>query len=228
MQKRGNISLQVKDFFKELSLSLVLLIFVFGVCLLCIYDMADMVFEDKNLSFDDHVFTLILPYINAVNTSIMEAITFLGSVQFLLPANILVILFVLFIKKQQYDALKIFAITITGTAVLFLLKFFLQRQRPLLPLVAKAHGYSFPSGHSFSSVVFYGMLAYIGYKNIKNDFLKWSSIVFLFILAGLVGFSRIYLKLHYASDVIAGFSLGVIWLLLAKWILFGRVKISSE
>lgn len=228
MQKRGNISLQVKDFFKELSLSLVLLIFVFGVCLLCIYDMADMVFEDKNLSFDDHVFTLILPYINAVNTSIMEAITFLGSVQFLLPANILVILFVLFIKKQQYDALKIFAITITGTAVLFLLKFFLQRQRPLLPLVAKAHGYSFPSGHSFSSVVFYGMLAYIGYKNIKNDFLKWSLIVFLFILAGLVGFSRIYLKLHYASDVIAGFSLGVIWLLLAKWILFGRVKISSE
>lgn len=228
MQKRGNISLQVKDFFKELSLSLVLLIFVFGVCLLCLYDMADMVFEDKNLSFDDHVFTLILPYINAVNTSIMEAITFLGSVQFLLPANILVILFVLFIKKQQYDALKIFAITITGTAVLFLLKFFLQRQRPLLPLVAKAHGYSFPSGHSFSSVVFYGMLAYIGYKNIKNDFLKWSSIVFLFILAGLVGFSRIYLKLHYASDVIAGFSLGVIWLFLAKWILFGRVKISSE
>ncbi len=228
MQKRGNISLQVKDFFKELSLSLVLLIFVFGVCLLCLYDMADMVFEDKNLSFDDHVFTLILPYINAVNTSIMEAITFLGSVQFLLPANILVILFVLFIKKQQYDALKIFAITITGTAVLFLLKFFLQRQRPLLPLVAKAHGYSFPSGHSFSSVVFYGMLAYIGYKNIKNDFLKWSLIVFLFILAGLVGFSRIYLKLHYASDVIAGFSLGVIWLLLAKWILFGRVKISSE
>ena len=190
--------------------------------------MADMVFEDKNLSFDDHVFTLILPYINAVNTSIMEAITFLGSVQFLLPANILVILFVLFIKKQQYDALKIFAITITGTAVLFLLKFFLQRQRPLLPLVAKAHGYSFPRGHSFSSVVFYGMLAYIGYKNIKNDFLKWSLIVFLFILAGLVGFSRIYLKLHYASDVIAGFSLGVIWLLLAKWILFGRVKISSE
>ena len=228
MQKRGNISLQVKDFFKELSLSLVLLIFVFGVCLLCLYDMADMVFEDKNLSFDDHVFTLILPYINAVNTSIMEAITFLGSVQFLLPANILVILFVLFIKKQQYDALKIFAITITGTAVLFLLKFFLQRQRPLLPLVAKAHGYSFPSGHSFSSVVFYGMLAYIVYKNIKNDFLKWSLIVFLFILAGLVGFSRIYLKLHYASDVIAGFSLGVIWLFLAKWILFGRVKISSE
>lgn len=228
MQKRGNISLQVKDFFKELSLSLVLLIFVFGVCLLCLYDMADMVFEDKNLSFDDHVFTLILPYINAVNTSIMEAITFLGSVQFLLPANILVILFVLFIKKQQYDALKIFAITITGTAVLFLLKFFLQRQRPLLPLVAKAHGYSFPSGHSFSSVVFYGMLAYIGYKNIKNDFLKWSLIVLLFILAGFVGFSRIYLKLHYASDVIAGFSLGVIWLLLAKWILFGRVKISSE
>ncbi len=196
--------------------------------MLCLYAVADMVFEDNNPSFDRHVFTSILPYINAANTGMMQVITFFGSAQFLVPANILLILFVLFIKKQQYDALKISAIIIIGTAVLFLLKFLLQRQRPLLPLIAKAHGYSFPSGHSFSSIVFYGMLAYIGYKNIKNNFLKWSLIVLLFMLAGMVGFSRIYLKLHYASDVIAGFSLGIIWLLLAKWILFGKVKIPAE
>lgn len=196
--------------------------------MLCLYAVADMVFEDNNPSFDRHVFTSILPYINAANTGMMQVITFFGSAQFLIPANILLILFVLFIKKQQYDALKISAITIIGTAVLFLLKFLLQRQRPLLPLIAKAHGYSFPSGHSFSSIVFYGMLAYIGYKNIKNNFIKWSLIVLLFMLAGMVGFSRIYLKLHYASDVIAGFSLGIIWLLLAKWILFGKVKIPAE
>jgi len=228
MKKRSNICLRIKNFFEEVSLSLVLLIFIFVVCMLCLYAVADMVFEDNNPSFDRHVFTSILPYINAANTGMMQVITFFGSAQFLIPANILLILFVLFIKKQQYDALKISAITIIGTAVLFLLKFLLQRQRPLLPLIAKAHGYSFPSGHSFSSIVFYGMLAYIGYKNIKNNFIKWSLIVLLFMLAGMVGFSRIYLKLHYASDVIAGFSLGLIWLLLAKWILFGKVKIPAE
>ncbi|WP_301924148.1 phosphatase PAP2 family protein [Ferruginibacter sp.] len=228
MKKRSNICLRIKNFFEEVSLSLVLLIFIFVVCMLCLYAVADMVFEDNNPSFDRHVFTSILPYINAANTGMMQVITFFGSAQFLVPANILLILFVLFIKKQQYDALKISAIIIIGTAVLFLLKFLLQRQRPLLPLIAKAHGYSFPSGHSFSSIVFYGMLAYIGYKNIKNNFLKWSLIVLLFMLAGMVGFSRIYLKLHYASDVIAGFSLGIIWLLLAKWILFGKVKIPAE
>jgi membrane-associated phospholipid phosphatase len=228
MKKRSNICLRIKNFFDELSLSLVLLIFIFVVCILCLYAVADMVFEDNNPSFDTHVFISILPYINAANTGMMQVITFFGSAQFLVPANILLILFVLFIKKQQYDALKISAITIIGTAVLFLLKFLLQRQRPLLPLIAKAHGYSFPSGHSFSSIVFYGMLAYISYKNIKNNFLKWSLIVLLFILAGMVGFSRIYLKLHFASDVIAGFSLGIIWLLLAKWILFGKVKIPAE
>ncbi|MBC7627713.1 phosphatase PAP2 family protein [Ferruginibacter sp.] len=228
MKKRSNICLRIKNFFEEVSLSLVLLIFIFVVCMLCLYAVADMVFEDNNPSFDRHVFTSILPYINAANTGMMQVITFFGSAQFLIPANILLILFVLFIKKQQYDALKISAITIIGTAVLFLLKFLLQRQRPLLPLIAKAHGYSFPSGHSFSSIVFYGMLAYIGYKNIKNNFIKWSLIVLLFMLAGMVGFSRIYLKLHYASDVIAGFSLGIIWLLLAKWILFGKVKIPAE
>ncbi len=67
---------------------------------------------------------------------------------------------------------------------------------------------------------FFGMLMYIVYKKIKQPVIKWILISLMILLVLLVGFSRVYLKLHYASDVIAGFCLGIIWLLLAKWFLF--------
>ncbi|MEP6712516.1 MAG: phosphatase PAP2 family protein [Ferruginibacter sp.] len=211
---------------KKFSLSLVLLILIFIGCLWALLLVADMVFEDKNLSFDEHIFALIHPYINGTNTVIIEVITFLGSQNFLLPANILLILFFLFIKKDKHDAWKVTAVAVTSTIVLFLLKFLLQRERPLVPLISKAHGYSFPSGHTFSSVVFYGMIAYIAYKNIKNKLVKWLVVAALVMLTFMVGFSRVYLKLHYASDVIAGFCLGIIWLLLAKWLLLKAEKMT--
>jgi len=227
MQKGAYLFLRIKTLLEKLTLSLVLLTGVFVICLGGLLAVADMVFEDKNQSFDEHVFSLILPFINATNTGIMEAITFFGSPAFLIPANILLILFFLLIKKNTNDAIRVTAISVTSTAVLLLLKTVLHRQRPLMPLIAKAHGFSFPSGHTFSSVVFFGMLAYTAYKSIKSSLLKWVVIAVLVLLTGMVGLSRVYLKLHYASDVIAGFCLGIIWLLLAKWVLFKTAKISS-
>ena len=203
---------------------MVVLAGIFAACLLALYQMADLVFEDKDTAFDDRVFAFIVPYINGANTAFMQTITFFGSVQFLLPAMVLLIGYLWWLKKLPIDALKIAVIFITGTAVLFLLKFILQRQRPLTPLIARVHGYSFPSGHSFSAVMFYGILGYIGYRFIKNNWLKWGLFAVLFLFAALIGFSRIYLKLHYASDVVAGFCLGIIWLLLAKWLLFSSTK----
>ena len=217
--------LTIQGVLKKFSLSLVLLILIFIGCLWGLLLVSDMVFEDKNLSFDEHIFALIHPYVNATNTGIIEVITFLGSQNFLLPANIFLVAYFLFIKKDKHDAWKVAALGITSTAVLFLLKFLLQRERPLVPLISKAHGYSFPSGHTFSSVVFYGILAYISYKNISNNFIRWPLIAVLALLVFMVGFSRVYLKLHYASDVIAGFCLGIIWLLLAKWLLLKTEKI---
>ena len=177
-----------------------------------------MVFEDKSLVFDERVFSVIHPYTNTGATRLALAITFFGSSAFLLPAYIILIAFLLFIKKLKYDALKLLSIAVTGTVVLILLKSLLQRARPLLPVISKEHGYSFPSGHTFSSVVFYGILVYIAGKNIKNGFIKWPVVIALVVFTMAIGFTRIYLRYHYASDVIAGFCLGIMWLLLAKWI----------
>jgi membrane-associated phospholipid phosphatase len=187
-----------------------------------------MVFEDKSTAFDERIFSLINPHINDSNTRLMRFITFFGSPPFLLSANVVLICIFLFIKTHRWYSVKIAAIALTSTAVLFLLKGILQRERPLLPVIAKVHGYSFPSGHSFSSLVFFGMLSYIAYKTIKNKALKTILIIACFAFAILVGFSRIYLKVHYASDVIAGLCLGAIWLVLGRWLLVKTQKIEPK
>lgn len=207
------------SFLQKISLSVLLMISVFILCLWGLFIVADMIFEEKNLSFDEQVFTAIKPLVSPLHTSIIQVITFIGSQNFLLPANLLLIAYYLFYRKNKSRAYKIATISITSVVVMFLMKFFLQRERPLVPLIAKVHGYSFPSGHTFTSVTFYGIIAYIIYKNVKSPVLKWTLIFASIILILLVGFSRVYLRLHYASDVIAAFCLGLIWLLLAKWFL---------
>lgn len=178
-----------------------------------------MVFEDKDIHFDEHIFELLQPYVSDRHTRLMQFITFFGSHHFLLPANILLVIIFLFIKKHRWYSLKIAAISITSTAVMFLLKGLLQRQRPLVPVISRVHGYSFPSGHSFSSMVFFGIISYIAFATIKNSWLKWAAIICCFSFALLIGFSRIYLKVHFASDVIAGFCLGIIWLVISRQLL---------
>ncbi|MEO7524075.1 MAG: phosphatase PAP2 family protein [Ferruginibacter sp.] len=206
----------------------IVLVIVFIACLYALFAIADMVFEDQSTVFDDHIFALIQPFRNSSGIRLMEIITFFGSAKFLLPANILLAGTFLFIKRQRLYSAKIAVVSITSTAVMFLLKDILKRQRPMVPVIAKVHGYSFPSGHSFSSLVFFGMLAYIAFQTIRNRFLKWSLVITCFAFALLIGFSRVYLKVHYPSDVIAGFCLGIIWLLLAKWLLVKTENVTES
>jgi membrane-associated phospholipid phosphatase len=215
---------QIKSFLTKLSLSVLIMIAIFLLCLWGLFKVADTVFEDKSMVFDQKVFDLIRPWVSATNTKIMLVITFLGSQNFLLPANILLILFYLFVKEKRKTAFNILTISLTSVVAMFAIKFILQRERPLTPLIAKVHGYSFPSGHTFTSVTFYGIIAYIAYRNIKNKALRLATIILLAIFVLLIGFSRIYLGLHYATDVIAGLCLGTIWLVLAEWFLIKTEK----
>lgn len=128
------------SFLKKLSLSVLLMVGLFILCLWVLFLTADMIFEDKNFSFDEHIFNSIKPWVSNTQTSIMLVITFIGSQNFLLPANLFLIGFYLFFKRKRETAFKIAAISITSVVVMFLMKFFLQRQRPLVPLIAKVHG----------------------------------------------------------------------------------------
>ncbi len=143
-------------------------------------------------------------------TPLMKIITFFGGPVCLIGITIL--LFIV-IKRKKVGIL-IGANLIIVTILNQILKFILQRPRPTEYRIIDESGYSFPSGHSMASMAFYGFLIYLIYKNISNKYLKWSLIVILSLLIISIGISRIYLGVHYTSDVLGGFLLSISYLIL--------------
>ena len=173
------------------------------------------VFYLRNEDMDRKVFEVVKPYINDTNTSIMNFITFFGKHEFLIPANLLLIAYYAFVRKNKWYSIKIPAIAISSLLMMFGLKNFFGRTRPDNQLLEAAENFSFPSGHALMAVTFYGLLAYIVWHSVKNPRLKWTLIVLLILWIILVGVSRIYLRRHYYSDVMAGFAMGFLWLVVS-------------
>lgn len=95
-----------------------------------------------------------------------------------------------------------------------ILKQIFQRERPLNINLIEENGYSFPSGHAMISLAFYGFIIYLVYKHIQNKYLKYFLIIILILLILLIGISRVYLGVHYVSDVISGYLFSVIYLII--------------
>ncbi|HET6723398.1 MAG TPA: phosphatase PAP2 family protein [Chitinophagaceae bacterium] len=176
----------------------------------------------KHKPIDMMIFDRIKPRVNSINNKIMLFITFLGKHQFLIPANLILIFYFIVVKKQTWFSIRVITIAISSLVLMLLLKQLFQRKRPLSPLLKAARGLSFPSGHAIMAVTFYGLLIYILQHTITIDWLKWILFILVFALIILIGFSRIYLRVHYASDVLGGFIIGLLWLLISltvlKWL----------
>ena len=103
---------------------------------------------------------------------------------------------------------------VCAVALNVLLKQFVQRPRPDgFRLIAET-GYSFPSGHSMVAMAFYGLLAWMVWHYERDRFVRWLCVIGFGLVIALIGISRIYLGVHSASDVIAGFCVSLIWLAL--------------
>ena len=100
------------------------------------------------------------------------------------------------------------------TLLNLLLKNIIERPRPVGYRIIDETGYSFPSGHSMVSMAFYGLIIYFIWKNVKNKKIRNLFCVLLGMLIILIGISRIYLGVHYASDVIGGFVISITYLIL--------------
>lgn len=126
----------------------------------------------------------------------------------------MVAIFLAIIIKNKKIAISILANLVIITGLNQLLKRILQRARPTEYRIIQETGYSFPSGHSMISMAFYGYLIYLIYKHVKNKYIKWISISLLSILICLIGISRIYLGVHYTSDVLGGFLISISYLVI--------------
>jgi membrane-associated phospholipid phosphatase len=169
----------------------------------------------RHRSLDLKIFDLVKVHTNEQNTRVMSIVTALAKHQFLIPANLSLIYFFLFIRKRTWFSIRIAAIALSSLGLMFLFKYLFRRKRPQPPLLRPVKGLSFPSGHAIMSVTFYGLLIYIIGQTQKNKPIKWSLIISLLILIQFIGFSRVYLRVHYASDVAAGYIIGLLWLLIS-------------
>jgi undecaprenyl-diphosphatase len=202
-----------------LSIEMVLIVAIFLLSLLLFAYLIRRVIVLQRTGFDEHVFSMLQPLISESTNNFMLFVTFLGTHKFLIPANLSLIAYFLFIKRHRWYSIKVPAIALSSLGLMFGLKHLFGRQRPEVPLLFEAEGLSFPSGHALFSITFYGLLVYIIFHSVKQKGLRWTLIVFLIILMFVIGFSRVYLRVHYASDVIAGFCVGFMWLVFAIWML---------
>ncbi len=161
------------------------------------------------------VFERLGPLVNERNNRLMETVTFFGKHQFLIPANLVLIFYFLFIRHQDWFSIRAASISISSLLLMFVLKNLFHRKRPLRPLLNAARGLSFPSGHAIMSITFYGLLAWFVSQADWPLLLQVMLVILLILFALLIGFTRIYLRVHYASDVIAGFIIGFGWLLIS-------------
>jgi len=202
-----------KPWYSIFSIELLFVFLLLFAMIIFIYA-ARMIFIQQDSGFDERVFSAIKPYINPGTTKLMEIITFLGKHNLLIPLNFVLIAFFIY-KKERWFAARVAALSLSSLLLMFLLKFYFQRDRPLLPVIGEAKGFSFPSGHALISVVFYGLFIHMIWHEVKIKWLRILLVVLLSVLILLIAFSRIYLRVHYASDVIAGLAAGFIWLVLS-------------
>lgn len=170
-------------------------------------------FYPETLSgIDSSIQTAIRYNITNQTTTIFKAITQMAS----LPTTIvlcLISLIYLYLIRERVAAVWLLAGTISIPGILVpLFKLVYSRERPLLEHLVNETSNSFPSGHSATAIVFFGSLAIIFWQILKKMAFKITIVVIAILIIISVGISRIYLGVHYPSDVLAGFLIGGAWL----------------
>ena len=181
------------------------------ICLIGFLALAEDVFNKEIMKGDIIGYKMVSTFlISDFATPIAKFITNFGGAIFLIILTILLLV----VLKNKKVGLSICINLVVVTILNQLLKRLLQRPRPTEFRIIEETGYSFPSGHSMVSMAFYGYLIYLIYRFVKNKYLKWISIVLLSLLICLIGISRIYLGVHYTSDVLGGFLVSISYLIL--------------
>lgn len=181
------------------------------ICLIGFLALAEDVFNKEILNGDIIGYKIASEFlISDFATPIAKFVTNFGGAIFL----IILAMTLLILIKDKKIGLSILSNLVIITVLNQLLKIILQRPRPTDYRIIEETGYSFPSGHSMISMAFYGYLIYLIYKYVKNKYIKWISIVLLSILICSIGVSRIYLGVHYTSDVLGGFFISISYLII--------------
>ncbi|SDW00613.1 undecaprenyl-diphosphatase [Marinococcus luteus] len=178
-------------------------------------EMGEEVLEQETFMIDQTAQNIVSALNTDVLQSIMGLITEAGSVSWLTAGAAVITVYLLFFSSFSRWNAVYFAVNMIGISIITtVFKNFFSRQRPEVLAAYDGTGYSFPSGHATGAVTFYGFLAYLVIRSTLAAVWKWLLGTLLTLAALLVAVSRMFLDVHYFTDVLAGISVGLFWLLI--------------
>ncbi|GAB2777037.1 undecaprenyl-diphosphatase [Hymenobacter luteus] len=212
--------------FSLLTLEVALVGGMFLLSALLFFYLTRVVFVQHSVAFDAWAFGQmdVLRAAWPGLTTLVYGLTFFASLPFLVGAGVGIPV-VLRGRGHKREGLEVF-LAVAGAALLNqLLKTHFQRVRPASALIFQ-QGLSFPSGHAMIGLALYGCLAWLLWRHRRHPI--WAALLLLFAM--LIGLTRVYLHVHYATDVLAGFAAGLLWLILLRTalLLWWRGKAGSE
>lgn len=175
----------------------------------------DVVFHHHKLyAFDRIIGNWIRHYTSPLMTAIMKGFTIIGSIGSVSLMTLGIIIALLILRRPLLEPLFLTAATTGSWLLEELLKWAFHRPRPVVDQLVHASGYSFPSGHSTVGMAFFGAVAFLLWTHLHHSRLRILTTGIFALLILCIGISRIYLGVHYPSDVLAGFVVGGTWLTL--------------
>ena len=207
----------IRGLVAEIEIKTLLVSLLFIVSFFVFSYLAHEIVGENETAFDEKAFHFFAGFNSPGFITINRILTFFGASYFSISAYI-ILLTILFLSGRKTDGINIAIIAITSSALMFGLKEFFHRKRPDLPLIRTLDNFSFPSGHALSSFIFCSVLVYLVWKGGLRKTWKWILSVLLILFSISIGISRIVLRYHYASDVIAGFCLAVAWVIFSLWL----------
>lgn len=178
---------------------------------------AQMISDQKIAQFDGRIIAVVQGFESESTTVLMKFITFIGSALVITILTILVGV-ILYIMLKHRQELILFVIAIAGSALLnSLLKAIFHRQRPEVHRIIDANGYSFPSGHSMAAFSFFVIITFLLWRHIPSRMGRSSLIIGSSLMILGIGISRIYLGVHFPSDVLGGYLASGSWLAASIW-----------
>lgn len=173
--------------------------------------------------FDRIILATAATWHSSLLTTFFQVITELGG-PIILTVTTGIITYLYWVKNHKKASIMILASVVGATVINLALKAVFERDRPdfWVHLVQES-GYSFPSGHAMASAAIAIALLFLLWRTTARWYVAAASIIYII----LVGFSRVYLGVHYPTDIIAGWCVSLLWVSLVAWVLY-RYSIATS
>ena len=215
----SDIMKKIKEFINKYLIWIVLLL-----CLFLFLYIIKLINAETISTFDNFIYSYVKRLINPGAPKFFKIVTELGNYTVMVP---IIIVFYLFNKDKSFN--RYFTINLVSVFLSnFIVKSIIRRDRPIDINLIVENGFSFTSGHSMVSFAFYGFIIYYLYYTDLKKPIKYGLMTLLSFIILLIGLSRIYLGVHYASDVIGGFLLAFIYLVIYIKFIYKREKKASK